>query len=535
MVNIEHFNKGWLGGKESLKISSPYGMRIHPVSKERKMHWGIDISVPDGTPIYPPVKGVWGGSQIQMGIDGKSTGAGLYGWMICEDDNGEKYQIIFMHLSELNPFLMKGSKLNPEWDNGESISLIGYTGGRPGHKWAGSSTGPHLHLEIHINVGDGFSYTGSAGHAINPIDFLDDVLIDVKGNPINVNPNSNNKPPESDKPTEIVKSSEIDNAATEWENKKKYEYDEKYVNGIWQIVKVLIDSSVENKQVYDSSISTMTGSLINFFNKVCQRPMVEFFGDTIGSQYYFFVRRPPFDSVGFRKSKIGYEIGMNEVIRYSMTKNNNNIYSWYQFIPQAELLVSPQLQQYVPAVFFKEYAELWGSKPLVVQSNYYNYAYSGKNNKDGGSSNEIIKNALLDFKYIIECNAYNPFIFNASVTLVGIKRIKRGTFVKFNNKKFYVEAVSHRVDFQGNMTTELSLSHGMEIDYVEEKTLPNGDKISYFNIIDFDDFDKKIENVKFNDWNNILMNWKVNYDTFGFFLRLVENVSYFRNEKDLWE
>lgn len=508
MANIKHFNKGWLGGKESLKISSPYGMRTHPISKEKKMHWGIDINVPSGTPIYAPNDGVWCNYSVQKDKSGKVTGAGLYGWMVFEDENGEKYQIVFMHLTR------KGNVTNRQ-NLIAGQTIIGYTGGAKGDPFAGSSTGAHLHLEIHTNVGNGFAYTGASGHAINPIDYLDEDLTGANNSKVERNTNA----------IDVIKPIEIEDSATEWESvKEEREFDEKYVNGIWQIVKVLIDSSVENKQVYDSTISTMTGSLINFFNKVCQKPMVEFFGDTIGSQYYFFVRRPPFDSVGFRKSKIGYEIGMNEVIRYSMTKNNNNIYSWYQFIPQAELLVSPQLQQYVPAVFFKEYAELWGSKPLVVQSNYYNYAYSGKNNKNGGSSNEIIKNALLDFKYIIECNAYNPFVFNASVTLVGIRRIKRGTFVLFNNKKFYVDSVSHRVDFQGNMTTELSLSHGMEIDYVEEKTLPNGDKISYFNIIDFGDFEKRISNVKFSEWSELLMNWKVNYDTFGFFLRLVENV-----------
>jgi hypothetical protein len=500
------FKEGWLGGKTSLRISSPYGMREHPITHKMKPHYGIDIAVASGTPIYAPFDGIWGNYNIQKDSSGKVIGAGLYGWMVYTNGSGEKYQIVFMHLTKKADGIRSGTEVKA------GVTILGYTGGDKTDPTAGSSTGAHLHLEIHKNVGRGITYTDST-HAINPINWLNENLTG------NVGANEFNKQEVSF----LVPSNQIDNSATEWETENEYVYEKKYANGIWQIVKVLIDKDVRDKQVYDSSISTMTGSLANFFNKVCQKPMVEFFGDTIGSQYYFFVRKPPFDSVGVRTSKVAYEIEMKDVIKYSITKNTANIYSWYQYIPQAELLVAPQLQQYVPAVFFKEYAEMWGSKPLSVQSNYYTYAYAGKNNKDGGQANFVIRNALLDFRYIIESNAYNPFLYNADVVLFGIRPIKRGTFVTFNGRKFYVEGVGHNLDFNGNMTTQLSLSHGMDVRYIEENVLPNGDRISYFNIIDFGNFDELVNKIKFADWPELLSSWKVNYDSFGFFLRHSED------------
>ena len=130
--------------------------------------------------------------------------------------------------------------------------------------------------------------------------------------------------------------------------------------GIWQIVKLLMDTSVNGKQICDSSIATQTGALINFFNKVCQKPFVEFMGETFGNQYYFIVRRPPFDQEGFQRmlSTAIISIDDEEIMSTELQWANQNIYSWYRYIPKGDLLGGAQEQFFIPAVFFPEFASM---------------------------------------------------------------------------------------------------------------------------------------------------------------------------------
>ena len=60
------------------KITSPFGYRIHPVLKERKLHTGIDIAASSGT----PVKAANAGTVIKAGA------AGSYGNMVMIDHGG---------------------------------------------------------------------------------------------------------------------------------------------------------------------------------------------------------------------------------------------------------------------------------------------------------------------------------------------------------------------------------------------------------------------------------------------------------------
>ena len=103
-------------------VTDGYGYRVHPLSGEKDCHQGVDIALPSGT-------------AIVAGQDGTVTFAGDYGdyglVVVLEDSEGlvSKYA----HCSAL--LVTAGQSVAA----GQPIASIGSTG---------SSTGPHLHLEV---------------------------------------------------------------------------------------------------------------------------------------------------------------------------------------------------------------------------------------------------------------------------------------------------------------------------------------------------------------------------------------------------
>lgn len=361
---------------------------------------------------------------------------------------------------------------------------------------------------------------------------------------------------------------------TYYELSKRFsEYDtpreKELLEGIWQIFKIVVDESIANRRIADSSIGNENGSLINSIKKICQEPFVEFFTDTYGDQFYAVIRKLPFDKKGFidimnstintefkdgvkSSDDIGImiEIEPEDLLSMNLTFDNSSSYSWYKLTPQNMLAGSDNTMAfaYIRAIYFKQYAEIFGSKPFDTVSNYIDF-YPSKDKDEKLNVAYFIQQAIRDLKFMIDSNAYIPFTRKGSITLNGDRRIKIGTVVynKFTNEVCYVDKVdqSYSVDDKGTVdrTTVLQVSRCMIKDFIEGKYVNKSDIysnyqtasvvnkdgrplddsifVSYFSIVETPIDDSVFYNEDFtqSDFNNIVINtWKVNEDIFRFFL-----------------
>ena len=126
-------------------ITSPYGPRVHPVTGEvGKLHGGIDVGTPTGTP-------------LALNAPGEILAAGNYGGYGFMQDVWIPSHNIQIRLAHLSEFV----KRSGEFAAGEVISKTGGAAGTPG---AGTSSGPHLHFEADTRKNSG-AYGGSGDPA----------------------------------------------------------------------------------------------------------------------------------------------------------------------------------------------------------------------------------------------------------------------------------------------------------------------------------------------------------------------------------
>jgi murein DD-endopeptidase MepM/ murein hydrolase activator NlpD len=109
-------------------LTSPYGMRTHPIFGSQRFHHGIDISR--------------GGGTIVAAGDGTVIRAS-YGWNggygnIIVIDHGDGLTTLYAHILDGGLKVSNGQSVT----KGEAIALVGSTG---------YSTGPHLHFEVRVN------------------------------------------------------------------------------------------------------------------------------------------------------------------------------------------------------------------------------------------------------------------------------------------------------------------------------------------------------------------------------------------------
>jgi len=109
-----------LGGV--LVVTSPFGLRQHPVIGQELEHHGVDLVAAAGTPVMAAARGVvvWHGNKLG------------YGNCIVIR-HGTHLSTIYGHLSHI------GVRTGQSIGTGEVIGLSGSTG---------FSTGPHLHFEV---------------------------------------------------------------------------------------------------------------------------------------------------------------------------------------------------------------------------------------------------------------------------------------------------------------------------------------------------------------------------------------------------
>lgn len=292
------------------------------------------------------------------------------------------------------------------------------------------------------------------------------------------------------------------------QNKSKDEnrFDETLAKGIWQIIKLIVDRNVTDRRIVDSSMSSANGSLLNFIRKVCQEPFVEFYSDTYGDLFYLIARKPPTDSVGIRSllnGNIEDENGTSklrspvisifgeEVHKEDLSMDDREVYSWYSFKPQNVVMSGGNVlpAAYTPAIFFEEYAKIWGSRPLDLVHNYNPYIGSYDEDKGVPDVSRYEEQAILDLKFIIDSHSYLPFTRRGSITINGDRRLKKGNLVRYapTQEIFMIDSVTHNYstsDSSVDRTTTISVSRGMIEPFIYGVELEGFSKpISYFNII----------------------------------------------------
>lgn len=129
-------NASWVTPVSGAKLTSPFGMRLHPVLKVNRMHNGIDLACAQGTPIYATRAGKVTRASYQAG------GAGNY----VSINHLDGFASIYMHMTH---YVVSVDQMVSQGQ------LIGYVGS------TGISTGPHLHF--------GISY---AGTYVNPLAYI---------------------------------------------------------------------------------------------------------------------------------------------------------------------------------------------------------------------------------------------------------------------------------------------------------------------------------------------------------------------------
>jgi len=115
-----------ISNKDLTRTASGWGLRIHPIYKIVKFHYGMDFTAPTGTDVYATGDGV---------VESITSSRRGYGNHIIVN-HGFGYKTLYAHLDRFN--VRQGQKVK----RGDVIGFVGNTG---------LSIAPHLHYEVELN------------------------------------------------------------------------------------------------------------------------------------------------------------------------------------------------------------------------------------------------------------------------------------------------------------------------------------------------------------------------------------------------
>lgn len=124
-----------LENKDVRQFAAPQGVRIHPFYKVLRMHEGVDLASPTGSPVLAAADGV-----VQAIANKRAKGNSIL------IDHGNGYTTFYAHLEKIG--VRKGQRVK----KGVQIGTVGSTG---------MSVAPHLHYEVKKN-----------NQLVNPVHFF---------------------------------------------------------------------------------------------------------------------------------------------------------------------------------------------------------------------------------------------------------------------------------------------------------------------------------------------------------------------------
>lgn len=282
-------------------------------------------------------------------------------------------------------------------------------------------------------------------------------------------------------------------------NKNYFEKSSERAKGVWSIVHYNVDPQLSTRRVVGNSYSNADGSIDSFFGRVCVAPFVEYMYDTVGDGFELFVRRPPFRAKDVKQvlDQTLYVTIPNNILLSTSLEWDTRIYNCYgiELQNQPGGAANTTSKAYQPQVFLADFVKYYGFRPFTASDPYIMLKDSVNGEKD--SIRNLGQVYTEDLCYLIEIMAHLPFTRTGSITIIGDRRIKVGSYIVLEqtNELFYVTGVSNNVGLSGSVsrTTTISVERGMFVPILKgESSAPTitdstgTHPATYFNIVDLE-------------------------------------------------